>query len=274
MCRRQLVSGGRQKLTMSFYHQMHLKADEQKSSRELVANDMKEQLNNDERLTNHMVPGFALGCRRMTPGSGYLQSLTKSNVEVLTQAVTRVTEQGIVDSSGIEHEVDIIVFATGFDTSFTPHFKCIGRDGRVLKEEFGDFPKAYMSIMAEGFPNLFRKQPYFLLSTNPDFQLTCSSLPWTKQPSQPQFSPPNRRLAFPLHVRHDHQASRREHQMLRSKEGSRPGSLQPHARANEAPRLVLSMQIMVQEREAGRTGDRNLSRQQITLLRNDEESQV
>lgn len=137
--------------------QMHLKSRDQASSRDLVASIMKEQLDNDQHLVKYLVPQFALGCRRMTPGSGYLKSLTKSNVNVVTQDVVRLTENGVVDASGTEHKVDVVVCATGFDTSFTPHFECIGRGGKSLKDQFGDFPKGYLGIMAENFPNLFRK---------------------------------------------------------------------------------------------------------------------
>jgi cation diffusion facilitator CzcD-associated flavoprotein CzcO len=91
----------------------------------------------------------------MTPGSGYLQSLTKPNVHVVTESAVRITEDGVVDESGNEHKVDVIICATGFDTSFTPHFKVIGRNGANLKEQFGDFPKAYLAITAPNFPNLF-----------------------------------------------------------------------------------------------------------------------
>jgi cation diffusion facilitator CzcD-associated flavoprotein CzcO len=138
---------------------MHLNSKDQSASRELVSNIMKEQLNADPRLTGHLVPNFALGCRRMTPGSNYLQSLTRTNVEVVTQDAIRLTEDGVVDASGTLHIVDVVVCATGFDTSFTPHFECIGRNGKSLKEEFGEFPKGYLGIMAENFPNLFRKSP-------------------------------------------------------------------------------------------------------------------
>lgn len=116
---------------------------------------MADRLGQHTELTKHLIPGFAVGCRRMTPGSGYLESLTKSNVQVVCEGVQRITETGLVDDSGTLHEVDVIVCATGFDTSFSPPFQVIGRDGRNLREEFGDFPKAYMGIMAEGFPNLF-----------------------------------------------------------------------------------------------------------------------
>jgi cation diffusion facilitator CzcD-associated flavoprotein CzcO len=136
---------------------MHNKSTDQKVSRELVADLMAEQLGHDPRLTEKMIPQFALGCRRMTPGSGYLQSLTKENVNVITESVVKFTEKGVVDESGTEHEVDVVICATGFDVSFTPHFEVIGRKGENLKEQFGDEPKAYLGVTVENFPNLFRK---------------------------------------------------------------------------------------------------------------------
>lgn len=134
---------------------MHLKANDQKASRELVADIMAEQLGHDEKLTKHMIPPFALGCRRMTPGSGYLQSLRADNVQVIPSSAVRLTETGIVDESGEEREVDVVICATGFDTSFTPHFKVYGRNNAEIHEQFGDFPVGYLGITAENFPNLF-----------------------------------------------------------------------------------------------------------------------
>ena len=134
---------------------MHAKAKDQKVSRDLVADIMTDQLGGDPRLTKQMIPPFALGCRRMTPGSGYLQSLRKENVQVVTESAVRLTQDGIVDESGMEHKVDVIVCATGFDTSFTPHFKVTGRNGAILQDQFGDFPKGYLGVTATNFPNLF-----------------------------------------------------------------------------------------------------------------------
>lgn len=136
---------------------MHTKSNDQKVSRDLVANLMSEQLGHDPQLTSNMIPEFALGCRRMTPGSGYLQSLTKENVNVIPQSIVKFTEKGVIDESGKEHEVDVVICATGFDVSFTPHFEVIGRKGANLQEQFGDEPKAYLGVTAENFPNLFRK---------------------------------------------------------------------------------------------------------------------
>lgn len=136
---------------------MHTQDKDQLDARSSTTDMMTEQLNRDPVLTKRMVPDFALGCRRMTPGSGYLQSLTKDNVETVHKSVVRLTETGIVDDSGIEHEVDVVICATGFDTSFTPHFKLTGRDGIDIKEHFGDFPIGYLGITVDNFPNFFSR---------------------------------------------------------------------------------------------------------------------
>ncbi len=140
---------------LTYRFQMHRTSKDQKVSRELVADIMREQLGNDAFLTKKMIPNFDLGCRRMTPGSGYLQSLRKDNVQVVTESVVKLTKDGLVDESGTEHKVDVVICATGFDVSFTPHFEVIGRDGANIKKQFGENPKAYLSITAPNFPNLF-----------------------------------------------------------------------------------------------------------------------
>ncbi|KAJ9614291.1 hypothetical protein H2200_002427 [Cladophialophora chaetospira] len=134
---------------------MHTQDKDQLDSRSSTTAMMAEQLNGDPILTKRMIPNFSLGCRRMTPGSGYLHSLTQKNVECVHKSVVRLTETGIVDDSGAEHEVDVVVCATGFDTSFTPHFKLTGRDGADIKEQFGDFPVGYLGITVHNFPNFF-----------------------------------------------------------------------------------------------------------------------
>lgn len=121
---------------------------------------MGEQLDHDPRLTDKLIPSFGLGCRRMTPGSGYLQSLKKENVQVVTESCVKITSDGVVDESGNEYKVDVIVCATGFDVSFTPHFEVVGRNGADLTKQFGDFPKAYLGITAPNFPNLFCKYSF------------------------------------------------------------------------------------------------------------------
>jgi len=136
--------------------QMHLNSVDQKSSRDYVKKSMEDQLGQDPILTKALIPDFALGCRRMTPGSDYLKSLRRPNVEVITESASEFTKDGIIDSQGNEIKVDVVICATGFNVA-SPAYEMIGQNGKTLKETWGDFPSAYLSIMTRGFPNMFCK---------------------------------------------------------------------------------------------------------------------
>ncbi|KAF8645084.1 hypothetical protein AX16_008142 [Volvariella volvacea WC 439] len=129
---------------------------EQEAARTLITNQMKSALAGNRALQERLIPDWALGCRRVTPSAGYLQTLGKDNVEVVWGEVERITETGcIAGGNGDQHEFDILICATGFDTSFVPRFPVIGRDGRSLNQEWADEPKAYLGIAAAEFPNYF-----------------------------------------------------------------------------------------------------------------------
>jgi cation diffusion facilitator CzcD-associated flavoprotein CzcO len=67
-----------------------------------------------------------------------------------------VHPHGIVTGDGVEHEVDTIIFGTGFHVADTPISERIhGRDGRTLAESWQGSPKAYRGMTVAGFPNLF-----------------------------------------------------------------------------------------------------------------------
>jgi cation diffusion facilitator CzcD-associated flavoprotein CzcO len=93
---------------------------------------MSIKLNRDERLVDKLIPDFAVGCRRLTPGNGYLEALTKPNVRVVTNEISKVLPEGIQLSTGEVVKVDVFICATGFDVSFSPRFPMIGRQARGL----------------------------------------------------------------------------------------------------------------------------------------------
>ena len=116
---------------------------------------MQSALNNDEELTNALIPSFALSCRRMTPGIDYLESLTKPNARVVSEGIARVDPDGLVMDSGKRIVVDAIICATGFDVSFRPRFPIVGRGGNLQDIWSGSVPKAYMSCAVPDMPNYF-----------------------------------------------------------------------------------------------------------------------
>lgn len=111
----------------------------------------------NEDLKQHLIPTWPPGCRRLTPGEGYLEALTKDNVTRVYDEIKKITPRGLEDVTGKLHEVDIIVAATGFDTSFKPPFRILGVDGIDMCEEFDrtGIPNVYLSMTVPKFPNYF-----------------------------------------------------------------------------------------------------------------------
>lgn len=121
---------------------------------------MTKELRGNEELIRALVPTTPVGCRRITGSTTYLESLTAPNVELARAQIQEITATGITQVSGRHIEVDTIICATGFNTSFVPRFPIVGENGRNLQEawlEENGGPKAYMSVMAEGMPNYFSK---------------------------------------------------------------------------------------------------------------------
>ncbi|KAF1991026.1 flavin-binding monooxygenase [Aulographum hederae CBS 113979] len=100
---------------------------------------------------------FNVACRRPTPGNGYLEALASPKTTVFTTPIHSITSTGIIDSATVsEHPLDVIICATGFDTSFRPRFPLTGLDPTLpLAGKWSTFPSSYLGIGVDGFPNYF-----------------------------------------------------------------------------------------------------------------------
>jgi cation diffusion facilitator CzcD-associated flavoprotein CzcO len=117
-----------------------------------MMDQMKQKLNN-EYLEEKLIPQWSVGCRRLTPGVNYLESLSKPNVSVVYGEIESVSEKGCVCDDGNEYPVDVLICATGFDTGFKPRFPIIGPDGKNLQDVWAGTAESYLGIAAAGFPN-------------------------------------------------------------------------------------------------------------------------
>jgi cation diffusion facilitator CzcD-associated flavoprotein CzcO len=109
----------------------------------------------DKNLRRRLTPDYTIGCKRMLLTNKWFPALQRNNATV-TGAITRLTARGAVDDAGREHELDTVVFATGFTPTQPPIAHAItGRDGRTLAEAWAGSPRAYRGVEVHGFPNLF-----------------------------------------------------------------------------------------------------------------------
>lgn len=129
----------------------------QKKAQEMFRKSMTERLGDTEKgriLAKTLLPDFPVGCRRQTPGPGFLEALGKDNVEMRWDDIASITETGIRSHSGEEREYDAIICATGFDTTFQPAFPIVGRNGVNLGKRWqAERPKAYFGIAVPDMPN-------------------------------------------------------------------------------------------------------------------------
>ena len=137
-----------------FFYAMFKDSPQQVAVHEVLLKLMTERLNNNRELIDKLVPHWKVGCRRLTPGDGYLEAIQEPNARCDFDPIIRITESGIETSNGLE-EFDIIIAATGFDVSFKPNWKLIGANGKCLEKDWADNPEAYFGICAPDVPNYF-----------------------------------------------------------------------------------------------------------------------
>ncbi|MGH3493456.1 MAG: flavin-containing monooxygenase, partial [Sciscionella sp.] len=138
-------------------HQGLLKAAERLAKRH-IGSAIK-----DRGLRAKVTPDYRMGCKRVLISNDYYPALAKDNVEVITESISEVREHSIVTSDGIEHEVDAIIYGTGFHvTDAFDNLELIGAEGDNLGKRWADEGmQTHLGITVAGFPNLF-----FLLGPN------------------------------------------------------------------------------------------------------------
>ena len=68
---------------------------------------MTSKLENNSELCDLLIPKWELGCRRITPGEGYLESFLRDNVELTQSPITRIDADSILTADGKTYKVDV-----------------------------------------------------------------------------------------------------------------------------------------------------------------------
>ena len=138
-------------------HQDRAVSEINDAAREFFTGWIAGQVGDDPDLLAKVVPDYVcLGTRTLQDNGSWLGALTQPHVDLVTDPIDHIEADAIVCASGVRHEVDAIVFATGFHANrYLWPMEIIGRDGAALGEQWGDEPTAYLGITIPNFPNLF-----------------------------------------------------------------------------------------------------------------------
>lgn len=117
----------------------------------------------------------------VTPGEGYLEALQEDNVEMVRSGIQEITPSGVVTQDGKTYEVDVIIAATGYDTSYVPAFQVTGRDGVDLGKQWAvTGAEAYFTCAVPDMPNYFSKPLPFCSAT-----CLLTVVQWWSAPTHP-----------------------------------------------------------------------------------------
>ena len=125
--------------------------------REMLCAGIQSQLEDRPDLIEKLTPTYPPAAKRMLIDNGHwYRSLKSENVEVIDEKIKTITEGGLETETGNNHDFDVIVYGTGFQAvKFLFPMKIYGKDGRELREHWGEDPRAYQGITLPNYPNFF-----------------------------------------------------------------------------------------------------------------------
>lgn len=117
-------------------------------------NHLEEQIT-DPTLRAKLTPDIPVGCKRILICDDFYPTLLQNNVTLETTGISSINKVGVEMVDGVQHNFDILVFATGFSTSdWRWSVEVIGETG-TLNEAWAGGAEAYQGVTVAGFPNFF-----------------------------------------------------------------------------------------------------------------------
>ncbi|MGD9602294.1 MAG: flavin-containing monooxygenase [Gammaproteobacteria bacterium] len=110
----------------------------------------------DPALRAKLTPDYAVACKRLIMSETFYDAIQRPNAHLETGAIARIEPRGVRLRDGTLHELDVLVYATGFDAHrFVRPIEVIGRNGLTLEEAWREAPRTHRSLTVPGFPNFF-----------------------------------------------------------------------------------------------------------------------
>ncbi len=111
----------------------------------------------DPVLLKQVTPNFTIGCKRLLFANNYYPALQADNTAVIPHGLVKVEGNTVIAANGERHEVDVIIWGTGFDVSHPPIGKRVcNEQGQILADLWkNSSPEAYLGTSLEHVPNAF-----------------------------------------------------------------------------------------------------------------------
>lgn len=110
----------------------------------------------DPELREKLRPDYRAACKRLIMSPNFYEAIQHPNAQLITEGIERIEPGGVQTIDGRLHELDVLIFATGFHVdSFVRPMEVRGRTGTLLDDAWKDAPSAYMAISVPDFPNFF-----------------------------------------------------------------------------------------------------------------------
>ncbi|OUS13243.1 hypothetical protein A9Q89_03205 [Gammaproteobacteria bacterium 53_120_T64] len=115
---------------------------------------------NDPKTAASLIPkDHGFGSRRVPMEAKYFECYNKPNVKLVNLKYTPIEEilaEGVKCRDAM-YDLDIIIYATGFDTvtSSLKRIDITGKDGAKLTDKWANGPRTLLGIQTAGFPKLF-----------------------------------------------------------------------------------------------------------------------
>ncbi len=110
----------------------------------------------DPDLRAKLTPDYPVGCKRPLMSRQWFPALCRPDVRLVDEPISEITERGIRTADGEEHEVDTIIYGTGFKANeYLRTVEVIGRGGRRLHDDWADGAEAYLGLSVPDYPNFF-----------------------------------------------------------------------------------------------------------------------
>ncbi|MDL9979394.1 flavin-containing monooxygenase [Microbacterium sp. ASV49] len=123
-------------------------------AREVALAHLYDQLD-DPALRELLTPDYAFGCKRVLLSDDFYPAIASGAVTLEASALATVEGSTVVSADGARHEVDAIVFATGFASTQQPYAELVTGERGTLAEHWAGGMTSFASTVVSGFPNLF-----------------------------------------------------------------------------------------------------------------------